>query len=192
MTVQPSLPSRTTATWFALVVALIALVIASVALTATLLGGAGATGWGMMGGRGVVGGPAIVGGPGMMSGLVAGQAATGPGQPRFVTGTASSPRVVRIWAGPGYAFTPSTIAVTRGETVTFEVTVVGPTRHEFMVGPAEAVANDLAGTPELDGLGMMQTGSLTYTFDGKGPFAFACHAPGHYEAGMWGTITVVG
>jgi uncharacterized cupredoxin-like copper-binding protein len=38
---------------------------------------------------------------------------------------------------------------------------------------------------------MMQTGTLTYTFSGPGPFAFACHAPGHYEAGMTGTITVV-
>ncbi len=41
-------------------------------------------------------------------------------------------------------------------------------------------------------IGMMETKSLTYTFDGGGPYAFACHAPGHYEAGMRGTITVVG
>ncbi len=38
---------------------------------------------------------------------------------------------------------------------------------------------------------MMQTESLTYTFTGAGPFAFACHAPGHYEAGMRGMIVVV-
>ena len=38
---------------------------------------------------------------------------------------------------------------------------------------------------------MMQTRSLTYTFDGPGPYAFACHAPGHYEAGMAGTIVVI-
>jgi len=38
---------------------------------------------------------------------------------------------------------------------------------------------------------MMETRSLTYTFDGPGPYAFACHAPGHYEAGMLGTIAVV-
>ena len=34
--------------------------------------------------------------------------------------------------------------------------------------------------------------SLTYTFDGSGPYAFACHAEGHYEAGMHGTINLVG
>ncbi len=39
---------------------------------------------------------------------------------------------------------------------------------------------------------MMQTKSLTYTFSGSGPFAFACQAPRHYEAGMSGTIVVVG
>lgn len=37
---------------------------------------------------------------------------------------------------------------------------------------------------------MMATKSLSYTFDGLGPFAFACHAPGHFEAGMKGTITI--
>jgi uncharacterized cupredoxin-like copper-binding protein len=39
---------------------------------------------------------------------------------------------------------------------------------------------------------MMQTKSLTYTFSGSGPFAFACHAPGHYGAGMQGAIVIVG
>ncbi len=31
-----------------------------------------------------------------------------------------------------------------------------------------------------------------YTFDGAGPYAFACHEPGHYEAGMKGTIELLG
>jgi uncharacterized cupredoxin-like copper-binding protein len=39
---------------------------------------------------------------------------------------------------------------------------------------------------------MMQTKSVTVTFDGPGPYAFACHQAGHYEAGMRGTITIVG
>ncbi len=185
MTVQHDTPPRILPTWFLLAVAIAALVVASVALTATLFQAA-AGWWGPMGG------------PGMMGRLYGSQAtrATGstlqPGQAGFLAGTTAQPRVIHLWAGPGYAFSPSTITVARGETVTFEVTVMGPTSHEFMVGPADAVAGDVAGTPEIDGLGMMQTRSLTYTFDGSGPFAFACHAPGHYEAGMRGTITVVG
>jgi uncharacterized cupredoxin-like copper-binding protein len=100
--------------------------------------------------------------------------------------------VVRIVAGPGYTFSPSAITVERGETVTFVVTAVGPLVHEFMVGPADAVAADQQGTPEIADIGMMQTKSLTYAFDGSGPYAYACHADGHFEAGMRGTISVVG
>jgi uncharacterized cupredoxin-like copper-binding protein len=100
--------------------------------------------------------------------------------------------VIRVIAGPGYAFSPSTITVARGETVTFLVTTMGPTIHEFMVGPADAVASDEAGTPEIADIAMMTTKSLTFTFDGAGPYAFACHADGHYEAGMRGRIALVG
>ena len=37
-----------------------------------------------------------------------------------------------------------------------------------------------------------QTGDITFTFDGTGPFAFACHAPGHFEHGMAGYVQLVG
>jgi uncharacterized cupredoxin-like copper-binding protein len=60
-----------------------------------------------------------------------------------------------------------------------------------MVGPADGVATDQEGTPEIADIGMMQTKSVTYTFDGSGPYAFACHADNHYEAGMHGVISVI-
>lgn len=149
------------------------------------VGGAG----GMMGAaRG-----GMMGGAGMMGGYgSAGSTSPGPGDSGFVAGTVAAPRVVRVIAGPGYSFSPSTIAVARGETVTFDVTSMGGLVHEFMVGPADAVAADTAGTAEVADIGMMQTKSVSYTFDGSGPYAFACHATGHYEAGMRGTITIVG
>ena len=114
-----------------------------------------------------------------------------PGSPGFVVGTTSTPRVVRIVASGQLRFLPDVVTFKQGETITFELTVMGMTSHEFMVGPAADVAADTPGTPEVADIGMMQTKSLTYTFDGSGPFAFACHAPGHYEAGMKGTIIVV-
>jgi uncharacterized cupredoxin-like copper-binding protein len=133
------------------------------------------------------------GGTGMMGGNDwAHPTSPGPGAAGFVAGTVAAPRVIPVLAGPGFTFTPATIPVARGETVTFEVTSMGGLVHEFMVGPADAVASDQEGTPEVADIGMMQTKSVTYTFDGAGPYAFACHAPGHYEAGMRGTITVVG
>jgi len=114
-----------------------------------------------------------------------------PGSPGFVAGKTSAPRVVRIIAGGDLRFFPDVVTVQQGETITFEVTAMGMTTHEFMVGPAADVAADTAGTPEVADIAMMQTKSLTYTFDGPGPFAFACHAAGHYEAGMRGVIVVV-
>jgi uncharacterized cupredoxin-like copper-binding protein len=154
----------------------------------TAVGGMMGDGAGMMGdGAGMMGD-----GAGMMGDGGAGSTAPGPGEPGFVAGTAASPRVVRVFAGPGYSFSPSTITVVRGETVTFEVTSMGGLVHEFMVGPADAVAADTEGTPEAADIGMMQTKAVTYTFDGSGPYAFACHVAGHFEAGMRGTISVVG
>jgi uncharacterized cupredoxin-like copper-binding protein len=150
---------------------------------------------GMMGNRSAGATAGIIGGTrgGMMGGYgTTGTTVPGPGEAGFVAGTVAAPRVVRVLAGPGYTFSPSTITVAKGETVTFEVTSMGGLVHEFMVGPADAVAADTAGTPEVADIGMMQTKSVTATFDGSGPYTFACHATGHYEAGMRGTITVVG
>ncbi len=150
---------------------------------------------GMMGGAWGVGsaGAGMMGGSGMMGGTWrTGTTSPGPGDPGFVAGTPSAPRVVRIVATPALRFVPDVVRVQAGETIEFQVTTMGPTTHEFMVGPAADVAADRAGTPEVADVGMMQTGSVTYTFAGPGPFSYACHAPGHYEAGMTGTIVVVG
>jgi uncharacterized cupredoxin-like copper-binding protein len=183
---QPGIPS-----WLVALIAVASIVIAAVALTVTLVGRPSfpASFGGMMGGGG-----AYTPGGGMMGGYGAGGAGTlngaQPGDPGFVAGTIATPRVLSIVAGPAYTFSPSSITVARGETITFQVTTVGPLVHEFMVGPADEVAADVEGTPEIADIGMMQTKTLTYTFDGPGPYAFACHADGHYEAGMRGEITI--
>ena len=51
---------------------------------------------------------------------------------------------------------------------------------------------DKEGTPEVADILAGQTKSLTFTFDGPGPYAFTCHEPGHFEAGMLGYVVVVG
>ena len=133
----------------------------------------------------------MMGGAGMIRGASTGLSpAPGPGESGFVAGTPSAPRLVRVLATPVLRFLPGVVPVQAGETVTFEVTAMGPIVHEFMVGPAADVAANKDGTAEVADIGMMQTKALTYTFSGSGPFAFACHAPGHYEAGMTGTIVV--
>ncbi len=132
-------------------------------------------------------------GPGGMMGFgdPNGGSPPGPGLPGFIAGTAAAPRVVRIAATGQLRFVPDVVSTRQGETITFEVTTMGMNVHEFMVGPAADVAADAPGTPEVADIGMMGTASLTYTFVGTGPFAFACHAPGHFEAGMRGTVVVV-
>jgi hypothetical protein len=170
--------------WVVLLVAVAALVMATVALTATLVGPNASrlpgsmmgTGGGMMGGRG-----------GMMGS--SSLAATGPqpGTPGFIAGTKAAPRVIRVVAAPG---TPS--AHPRSDrarrTVAFEITTMGPFVHEFMVGPADAVAADRE-APEVADIGMMQTKPLTYVrWPGR---AFACHARPH-EAACAGDIVVLG
>jgi plastocyanin len=174
--------------WTILLVAVLALVVATAALTAIIIRPTLSWSGTMMSG----GQPGLMAGGGMMGRGFFGTNRAQPGEAGFVAGTVAVPRVVRIAAGPRYTFTPSTVAVARGETVTFVVTAMGPAIHEFMVGPANEVAADSAGTPEVADISMMQSKSLTYTFDGSGPYAFACHAAGHYEAGMHGTITLVG
>ncbi len=172
--------------WTVLLIAVTALVLAAVALTTILVGGS-TRGFGGMSGGGMMRGGIVNG-----SGPAAVGALPQPGESGFVAGTVAAPRVIRVVAGPGYTFTPSTITVARGETVTFVVTSMGGLVHEFMVGPADAVAADQEGTPEVADIGMMESKSLTVAFDGAGPYSFACHAAGHYEAGMRGSITLVG
>ncbi len=110
----------------------------------------------------------------------------------FTPGTKDHPRVVVITATDQLMFTPMVISVAKGETVTFQVKNTGTIEHEFMIGPMADAFADKEGTPEIAGITGGITKSVTFTFDGAGPYAFACHATGHFEAGMKGTITLVG
>ena len=110
----------------------------------------------------------------------------------FTPGTVDYPRIVEVTGDDLLNFTPGVIQVAKGETVTFRIHNVGTAVHEFMVGPLADAFADKEGTPEVADIGPDQTGDVTYTFDGDGPYGFACHAPGHFEHGMAGYIQVVG
>ncbi len=115
-----------------------------------------------------------------------------PGDPGFVAGTVSQPRSVALQVNDLLLFSPNVIYVQEGETIAFSVTNVGQAVHEFMIGPMAAAFGDIEGTPEVADIAGGQTAQLTYTFDGTGPYAFACHAPGHYENGMFGYVVLSG
>ncbi len=109
----------------------------------------------------------------------------------MVLGTVAAPRVIEITADNDLTFFPNVVTVAEGETIKFKITNLGDAVHEFMIGPLDAAFADAA-PDEVADIGQGQTKSLKFTFDGPGPYGFACHAPGHFEAGMLGYVVVVG
>ncbi len=110
-------------------------------------------------------------------------------------------RVIEVAALDTMTFEPAGIEVSAGEVVTFEVTNRGQAVHEFTVGDAamqEEHAQAMAHMPEgvthalpnTITLKPGETRQLTWRFGGAGELEYACHEPGHYEAGMRGQITV--
>lgn len=111
-------------------------------------------------------------------------------------------RVIQVTVGDELAFRPSTFEVSAGEVVTFEVTNEGSIEHEFVLGDEQmqqAMAEEMAeGDDHAHGGGMSnavtvhggETGLLTWRFGEPGTVLVGCHVPGHYDAGMRGTVTV--
>ena len=109
----------------------------------------------------------------------------------FTPGTKAAPRIVALSADDLLNFTPGLVQAAVGETVTFRIHNTGTAVHEFMIGALADAFADKADAEVAD-IGLNQTAELTFTFDGTGPFGFACHAPGHFEDGMAGYIQLVG
>lgn len=109
----------------------------------------------------------------------------------FTPGTKAAPRIVELSADDLLNFNPGLVQAAVGETVTFRIHNKGTAVHEFMIGALADAFADKADAEVAD-IGPDQTADLTFTFDGTGPFGFACHAPGHFEHGMAGYIQLVG
>ncbi len=143
--------------------------------------------------------------------FVAGAAAhTGHGQSHaraFAAGEPGNPkrpfRVVEIVMAEGsgtMTHTPDRIEVKKGEQIKFVLKNVGLLDHEFLV---DSVANNARHKKEMEAKPDMEhdepngarlkpgaTGELLWRFTKSGTFEFACLIPGHYEAGMKGTLLV--
>lgn len=99
-------------------------------------------------------------------------------------------------------FVPDRIQVRVGETVRFVVHNEGAILHEFVLGTKagnEAHAELMLVFPNMehDEAHLVhvlpgQEGELVWNFNRAGVFEFACLISGHYQAGMFGVITVVG
>jgi uncharacterized cupredoxin-like copper-binding protein len=99
------------------------------------------------------------------------------------------------------AFDPEAISVELGEVVTFEVTNTGEAVHEFFLGDSAMQQEHADEMADMDSdmahdepysiqLQPGETKQLTWRFAETGEVEFACHEPGHYQAGMHGRISV--
>jgi uncharacterized cupredoxin-like copper-binding protein len=106
-------------------------------------------------------------------------------------------RTIEVRASDDMRFSPAKMEIRLGETVKFVVTNAGKLKHEFTIGDrASQRAHALmmkkmpgmkhGDEPEAVTLEPGETKSLVWKFDKKpaAPLEFACHEPGHYEAGM--------
>ena len=97
-------------------------------------------------------------------------------------------------------FRPDRIEVREGETVRMRIRNRGRVLHELVLGNDEELAAHAElmkrhpgmehDEPYMAHVDPQRTGSLVWHFNRPGHFRFACLIPGHYDAGMTGTVIV--
>lgn len=115
---------------------------------------------------------------------------------------ADATETVQVSMNDDFTYEPPSITVPVGETVLFEVTNDGAIVHEFTLGDHELQLEHEEEMAEMEGGMMMQdepnaiavepgeTKELAFTFTEAGSLEYACHEPGHYDAGMIGELVV--
>jgi uncharacterized cupredoxin-like copper-binding protein len=109
-------------------------------------------------------------------------------------------RTVTIRMGDDMRFAPQHIDVKLGETLRLRAENKGKVMHELVIGTRaelEAHAEMMKKHPNMEHdepymahVPPGQRGDIVWTFNRAGEFEFACLLPGHFEAGMRGTIRV--
>jgi uncharacterized cupredoxin-like copper-binding protein len=110
-------------------------------------------------------------------------------------------RTINVDMSDAMRFTPGEIVVKRGETVRFVVRNGGRIMHEMVIGTEDELrkhADMMKKHPGMEHdepyMAHVKPGSterITWTFSKPGTFMYGCLIPGHFEAGMKGTIKVV-
>ena len=109
-------------------------------------------------------------------------------------------RTIEIRMTDRMRFEPSSISVKEGETVRFVHRNAGKLMHEMVIGTRaelEQHAEMMRKHPTMEHdepymahVAPGKRGEIVWTFNRAGDFEFACLIPGHFEAGMRGTIKV--
>jgi uncharacterized cupredoxin-like copper-binding protein len=109
-------------------------------------------------------------------------------------------RTIKLDMSDSMRFTPADITVKKGETVKLVATNKGQVLHEMVLGTPEDLkkhADLMKKFPTMEHADANMThvkpgksGDIVWQFTKAGEFQFACLIPGHYEAGMIGTVSV--
>lgn len=109
-------------------------------------------------------------------------------------------RIIRVDMSDTMRFTPAEISVKRGETVKLVATNKGQVLHEMVLGTSDELKKHAELMRKFPGMEHDEphmahvkpgtSGEIVWQFTKAGEFQFACLLPGHFEAGMVGTVTV--
>lgn len=122
-------------------------------------------------------------------------------QPWGIAGDAEAvSRTIPIVMTDDMRFVPDRIEARMGETIRFTHENRGKVMHEMVIGTPEALAEHAAlmkrfpdmehDEPWMAHVAPGSRGEMIWTFNRAGEFQFACLIPGHFQAGMIGTIKV--
>lgn len=127
---------------------------------------------------------------------------------------AEAARTVEIVLGDNF-YEPTSLSVTRGETIRFVIVNQGEFIHEFNIATPQMHLDHQAEMMTMVEHGMLtatdfeampghshdyansvlvrpgETAEIVWRFSGDAELEFACNVPGHYEAGMAGPIEFV-
>lgn len=109
-------------------------------------------------------------------------------------------RTMHIEMADTMRFTPGEVRVKRGETVRFVVTNKGKQMHEMVLGTMDDLKKHAElmkkhpgmehDEPHMAHVAPAKTAEMGWRFSKAGTFYYGCLLPGHFEAGMIGTIIV--
>ena len=113
---------------------------------------------------------------------------------------AKAGKTVEVDMADTMRFMPSEMVIKAGQTVTFVVRNTGKVMHEMVIGTEEELVKHAELMKKHPGMehdepymahvapGKQET--ITWTFNKPGSYMYGCLIPGHWEAGMKGTIKV--
>jgi len=109
-------------------------------------------------------------------------------------------RTVAIRTTDAMRFDPATLSVKQGETLRLQIHNDGKLPHEFVLGTQSEITEHAEMMRKMPGMvhadansvrvAPGQNGEVVWTFSQAGRFLYACLIPGHWEAGMQGSVTV--